>query len=375
MNLNAPFVIVGAGFYGSVIAERIANVLKKKVIIIEKRDHIGGNSWSEIDPETGIEIHKYGSHIFHTNNKRVWEYLNQFSSFNNYKHKVISNYKNENYFMPINLLTINKFFNKDFSENEARDFISNKKASAEVDNFEEKGISEIGSELYEAFFKNYTEKQWQTDAKELPASTFSRLPIRFTEDTNYFDDAYQGIPIAGYSEIFKKMLSNELIDIRLKTDFFEVKHHIPASSFVIYTGPIDKFFEYKYGELGWRTLDFKIRREGIFDYQSNAVVNFPEKKVPFTRIHEFKHYHPERDYLKINKSILYEEYSRFATKEDTPYYPINTKADLEKLKLYENEALKLSNVHFGGRLGMYKYFDMHHVIAFALKFFEEELIK
>ena len=375
MNFDAPFIIVGAGFYGSVLAERIANVLNKKVIIIEKRNHIGGNSWSEIDPETGIEIHKYGSHIFHTNNKKVWDYINQFSSFNEYRHKVISKVNDIEYNVPVNLVTINKFFNKNFNEQEAREFINSKKKVGDFDNFEDKGISEIGAELYEAFFKGYTEKQWQTDAKKLPASTFARLPVRFNENIDYFDDPFQGIPVTGYGEIFRKMLAHQLIDIRLETDFFEVKNFIPKQALIIYTGPIDKFFDYKFGELGWRTLDFKVRVENTNDYQSTTVVNYPEKKYPFTRIHEFKHYHPERNYLSINKTILFEEYSRFATVNDTPYYPINTKEDLEKLKLYESEAKKLKNVHFGGRLGMYKYFDMHHVIAFALKFFEEELQK
>jgi UDP-galactopyranose mutase len=374
MDLNCRYVIVGAGFYGAVLAERIANVLGEKVLIIEQRNHIGGNSFSEINPETGIEVHKYGSHIFHTNNKKVWDYINQFSGFNQYRHIVLSSFQGELYNMPINLKTINQFFKKNFNQTAAQTFLESLRLQTKEDSFEAKALSSVGKELYEAFFQGYTHKQWNTDPKLLPASTFSRLPVRYNENIAYFDDPYQGIPLLGYSKIFEKMLSHPLIDVKLGVDFFEIKNQIPASSKIIYSGPIDRYFNFSEGVLGWRTLDFEVEIIEKGDFQGTTVVNYPEVSVPFTRIHEFKHYHPERVH-RNDRTVIFKEFSRFATKGDTPYYPINTPQDQEMFKRYETLAQNEKNVIFGGRLGSYKYFDMHHVIAMALKTFEESFQK
>jgi UDP-galactopyranose mutase len=370
MDLNAKYIIVGAGFFGAVMAERIANVLGEKVLILEQRNHIGGNSFSEINQATGIEVHKYGSHIFHTNNKKVWDYINQFSGFNNYRHKVLSSYRHELYNMPINLKTINQFFKKQLNETEAKRFLDSLKLATAEDSFEAKALSSVGKELYEAFFQGYTHKQWNTDPKLLPASTFSRLPVRYNENIDYFDDPYQGIPLLGYGKIFEKMLTHPLIEIQLGVDFFDVKNKIPSTSTVIYSGPIDRYFNFSEGVLGWRTLDFQEEVIQKGDFQGTTVVNYPEASIPFTRIHEFKHYHPERSH-RTDCTVIFKEFSRFAERGDTPYYPINTPVDQEKFKRYEALAQNEKNVIFGGRLGSYKYFDMHHVIAMALKTFEE----
>jgi UDP-galactopyranose mutase len=370
MDLNAKYIIVGAGFFGAVMAERIANVLGEKVLILEQRNHIGGNSFSEINQATGIEVHKYGSHIFHTNNKKVWDYINQFSGFNNYRHKVLSSYRGELYNMPINLKTINQFFKKQLNETEAKSFLDSLKLVTAEDSFEAKALSSVGKELYEAFFQGYTHKQWNTDPKLLPASTFSRLPVRYNENIDYFDDPYQGIPLLGYGKIFEKMLTHPLIEIQLGVDFFDVKNKIPSTSTVIYSGPIDRYFNFSEGVLGWRTLDFQEEVIHKGDFQGTTVVNYPEASIPFTRIHEFKHYHPERSH-RTDCTVIFKEFSRFAERGDTPYYPINTPVDQEKFKRYEALAQNEKNVIFGGRLGSYKYFDMHHVIAMALKTFEE----
>ncbi|MFZ4712603.1 MAG: UDP-galactopyranose mutase [Bacteriovoracaceae bacterium] len=374
MDIACRYIVVGAGFYGAVMAERIANVLGEKVLVLEQRAHIGGNSYSETHIPTGIEVHKYGSHIFHTPNKKVWDYINRFSGFNQYRHKVWSSYQSELYSMPVNLLTLKKFFKKDLDEESAKCFLLSLQKSTSEDSFEAKALSSIGSELYEAFFRGYTKKQWNTDPRLLPSSTFSRLPVRYNSNTDYFDDPYQGIPLEGYSNIFKKMLSHPLIEVRLGVDFFAVKDQIPKDSLVIYSGPIDRYFKYTEGVLGWRTLDFQEEIIERGDFQGTTVVNYPEEKIPYTRIHEFRHYHPERNY-RNDRSVIYKEYSRTALEKDTPYYPINTALDQEMYKKYEKLSLNEKNVIFGGRLGSYKYFDMHHVIAMALKTFEERFGK
>lgn len=375
MDLNCKYIVVGAGFFGAVIAERIANVLNEKVLVIDKRNHIGGNSYSEVNPETGIEVHKYGSHIFHTNNKEVWDYLNRFSGFNHYKHKVITNYQGKLYPMPVNRQTINQFYGLNLTENEVFPFLEKealKEKVHSIDNFEEKAISQVGRKLYEAFFRGYTLKQWQTDPKLLPASTFNRLPVRNNDNDYYFDDPYQGIPLLGYGEIFKKMLKHPNIEIKLSTDFFDIKEKIPKNSTVIYSGPIDHYFNFEFGELGWRTLDFQQEIISNDSFQGTTVVNYAEEKIPFTRIHEFKFYHPERTH-QSNKTIIFKEFSRTAKRQDTPYYPINTAEDKKRFELYEAKMKAEKNVIFGGRLGQYKYFDMHHVIALALKTFESKI--
>lgn len=369
------YYIIGAGFFGSVLAERIASQKKEKVLIIDKRNHIGGNCYSEFDKETGIEAHKYGSHIFHTDNMKVWGYMSNFMPLNHYRHHVLTKYQNHVYQMPINLSTINRFYNLNLKPYEVKSFMENeirKENIKDPQNLEEKAISLIGKPLYEAFIKGYTLKQWETDPKKLPADIITRIPVRFNYNSEYFDDPIQGLPIEGYESIFTKLLCNENIEIKLNTDFFDIKDKIPKSSYVIYTGPIDKFFSYKYGKLGWRTIDFKREVVEMDDFQGTPVMNYADETIPYTRIHEFKHLHPERTYT-FGKTIIDREYSRFSKENDEPYYPINTREDKERLEQYQTE--KIENIFFGGRLGTYKYYDMDDVMESALNFFENVIKK
>jgi len=363
-------VVVGAGFFGATFAN-LAALDGKKVFLIEKRNHIGGNSYSEINKETGIEIHKYGSHLFHTSNEKVWKYLNQFSAFNDYQHHVWTKHLNIYYSLPINLDTINRFFKTNYSPEEAKVFIKNKiQVDQEIYNFEDKAISLIGRELYEAFIKNYTKKQWQLDPKELPEETISRLPVRYNYNSRYFSDKYEGLPVEGYTKIFEKMLDHKNIEVKLETDFFNIKDNLDHKSKIIYTGPIDRYFNFEFGLLGWRTLDFDTEVLSIDDFQGTSVMNYSDLDVEYTRIHEFKHLHPEREYIK-NKTIIMKEYSRFADKNDEPYYPINSKNDREKLSNYRELIRKENNTIFGGRLGSYQYLDMHMAIASAFSKYSE----
>lgn len=370
---QTDIVIVGSGFFGSTIAERMATQYQKRVLILEKRDHIGGNCFSTHDSETGIEYHKYGPHIFHTSNEATWRYITQFTEFNTYRHRVYTQYKNKTYSMPINLGTINAFYDQNFSPEEADAFLKKEIESYKIDspkNFEEKGITLIGKPLYEAFIRGYTLKQWQTDPKQLPASIINRLPVRLNYNNDYFDDTYQGIPVKGYTAIFETMLDHPLIHVSLEADFFDLKAMIPESTPVVYTGPLDRYFNYKHGTLGWRTVEFEKRIENVNDFFGNAVMNFADEEMPYTRAHEFKHYHPERDYT-TDKTLLFYETSREASEHDDPYYPINAPDDAKKLERYQNEAKAVKNTFFGGRLGNYKYWDMHHTIASALHMVEK----
>jgi len=371
--LEYDLIVVGSGFFGSTIARLVADSTHKRILIIERRFHPGGNSWSKTDPETGIEFHAYGSHLFHTSNERVWKFVNRFSSFNNYKHQVFALYSNKFFPIPINLLTLYQFFGKQFSPETAREFLQSHSASqANHDSFESAAISSIGPELYEAFFRGYTHKQWQTDPKNLPRETFSRIPVRLNFDMNYFSDKYEGLPTLGYGQLFDNLLDHHNIDICLNTDYFELKGEIPNSTTIVYTGPLDRYFNYEHGELGWRTLDFEVERLKVNDYQGNAVVNYPDTAVPFTRIHEFKHLHPERSYSS-EKTLIMKEFSRRAERADEPYYPINSLEDRLRLENYRKMMSAEENVIFGGRLGTYKYLDMHMAIASALTTFETKL--
>ena len=370
------FVIVGSGFYGTVFAERIANVLKQPVIVLERRSHLGGNSYSEHDPQTGIEYHRYGSHLFHTSSEEVWSYINQFSKFTNYRHRVLTRHGGRMFTMPINLMTLNNFFNVDLKPQEAGAFIAEQAASEPYPNpanFEEKAISLIGRPLYEAFIKGYTAKQWETDPKLLPAEVISRLPVRFNFNDFYFNDIYEGLPVDGYYAIFERMLANDLIKTVTDCDFFDVRNELNPEAVVIYTGAVDRYFDYCFGPLSWRTLDFEIERFAMDDYQGASVVNYPDVDVSFTRIHEFKHLHPERSNAK-GQTLVMKEYSRFAEVGDEPYYPVNTPADKKIYDQYAARAASESKVIFGGRLGTYRYLDMHQAIGAALKAFERELM-
>ena len=369
------YIVVGSGFFGATIAERIVCDLQQPVLVLEAREHVGGNSYSEIDKATGIEIHRYGSHIFHTRNKSVWDYVNRFSPFNHYRHQVLTRWGDQIFFMPINLDTINRFYQRNFTPAEARNFLESEAGREGIlvpANFEEKAVSQIGRPLYEAFIRGYTRKQWGVSPTELPESIINRLPIRTNYAVNYFDDPYQGIPTVGYGELFAKMLSSPLIDLRLRTDYFAVRPEIPASATVIFSGAIDKFFGYQFGELSWRGLRFETEIHDVDDFQGTAVMNYADEKVPFTRIHEFKHYHPERRH-EVGKTLLCKEYPDSFVKGDDPFYPVNTIEDALKLKQYREAAKSLPNVIFGGRLGAYRYFDMDQVIAEALALYETRI--
>ena len=367
---NSKIVIVGSGFYGATIAEKITSELGQEVTILESRNHVGGNAHSFEDEETGIEIHKYGSHLFHTSNKKIWDYINQFDSFNEYRHSVWANAQGKTFSMPINLATLNSVFAKSLSPDQAKKLIADEavKLDHEVESLEDFAISKIGKRLYELLIKGYTWKQWETDPKLLPAATISRLPIRFNFNTRYFSDTYEGLPIGGYRTVFQNMLKSELIDLRLETDFFDVRSEIAPESLLIYTGAIDKYFDYSMGQLSWRTLDFEFEKKEIDDFQGCAVMNYADIEVPYTRIHEFKHLHPERK--SSNKTIVAKEFSRKAGIEDEPYYPINTPEDRDMLESYRTLTKIENNVIFGGRLGTYQYLDMHMAIGAALSDFE-----
>jgi len=365
--MKTDFLIIGTGFYGAVIGERISKILNKKVLFLEKRNHIGGNCYSEVDNSTKIEYHKYGSHIFHTSNQKVWDYINLFTTFNNYKHQVLTSHKNKVYQMPINLETINSFFKKNLSPSEAEKFIKSeakKEGIKNQKNFEEKAKSIIGRKLYNAFIKNYTEKQWGISPKNLPASIFNRLPIKFSYQEDYFNHClYQGIPTNGYTEIFKKLLSSKNIKIKLNTDYFNLKDKIKVKYLTIYTGPVDKFFDYKHGKLAWRSVKFKNKIINKNDFQGTSVMNYADKKNKFTRIHEPKHLHLERKYTS-NKSLIIEEYA--LNDPLNPYYPINNSENRIILQKYKSDIKKTRNVVFGGRLADYAYYDMDMTISAAL---------
>ncbi|WCZ33359.1 UDP-galactopyranose mutase [Corynebacterium massiliense] len=374
-------IVVGTGFFGLTIAERAARELDKKVLMIERRSHLGGNAYSEIEPETGIEVHKYGAHLFHTSNKRVWDYVNRFTDFTDYQHRVFAMHDGTAYQFPMGLGLINQFFGKYYSPDEAKELIEKQregKDPAEAENLEEKGIALIGKPLYEAFVKHYTAKQWQTDPKDLPASIISRLPVRYTFNNRYFNDTYEGLPVDGYAAWLENMAADDRIEVRLDTDWFDVRDELRAQSPdapVVYTGPLDRYFDFAEGDLGWRTLDFDLEVKDTGDFQGTPVMNYNDPDVDYTRIHEFRHFHPERDY-QTDKTVIMKEYSRFAEKGDEPYYPINTPEDRDRLKAYRERAAKEARenkVLFGGRLGTYQYLDMHMAIGAALSMFDNKI--
>ncbi len=372
-------VVVGSGFFGLTIAERCANDLGLKVLVLERRHHLGGNAYSEAEPETGIEVHVYGAHLFHTSNKRVWDYVNRFTTFTNYQHRVFAKYQGSVYSFPMNLALINQFFGRSHTPAEARALIAEQAseiATEDATNLEEKAISLIGRPLYEAFVKGYTAKQWQTDPTELSADIITRLPVRYTFDNRYFSDTYEGLPTDGYTAWLTKMADHPNIEVRLNTNFFDVAEEFKGKVPIVYTGPVDEYFNNSEGRLSWRTVDLEPSVVEVDDFQGTSVMNYNDADVPFTRIHEFKHFHPERTYLP-GKTVIVHEYSRFAEEGDEPYYPINTPADREKLKKYRELAAAEAaqhNVLFGGRLGTYQYLDMHMAIGSALSMFDNKLM-
>jgi UDP-galactopyranose mutase len=374
--VNADLVVVGSGFFGLTIAERCAADLGLRVLVLERRNHVGGNAYSEPDPETGIEVHRYGAHLFHTSNARVWEYANRFTAFTGYQHRVFSTYKGRVYPLPINLGTICEYFGKALSPDQARALIGEQAAELSSDrpaNLEEKAISLIGRPLYEAFIRGYTYKQWQTDPLDLPPEIIARLPVRYTFDNRYFNDTFEGLPAQGYTAWLSRMAEHQNIDVRLNTDFEAMRSDLVGQVPVVYTGPLDAYFGYAAGDLGWRTLDFELEVLQSADFQGTSVMNYADQDVPFTRIIEFRHFHPERDWYPQDKTVIMREYSRFAGRGDEPYYPINTAQDRARLLTYREMAAAEQGVFFGGRLGTYQYLDMHMAIGSALSMYETRL--
>jgi len=374
--VNVDLVVVGSGFFGLTIAERCATQLGRKVLVLDRRNHIGGNAYSAPDPETGIEVHQYGAHLFHTSNKRVWDYVNQFTAFTGYQHRVFTIFKDRVYPMPVNLATICEYFGRYMTPDEARALVAEQADEIDSDkaeNFEEKGISLVGRPLYEAFFRGYTAKQWQTDPTNLPAAIVSRLPVRYNFNNRYFSDTYEGLPVDGYTAWLENMADHPNIEVRLESDFFDLRDDILGNVPVVYTGPVDAYFDNQAGELSWRTLDFELEVKNVGDFQGTPVMNYAAEDVPYTRIHEFRHFHPERDWYPKDRTVIMREFSRFAEKGDEPYYPINTAEDREKLLAYRDLARAEPDVLFGGRLGTYKYLDMHMAIGSALTMFENKL--
>ena len=376
--MTYDLIVVGSGFFGLTVAEQAASELGKRVLVVEKRNHIGGNAYSEKEPETGIEVHKYGAHLFHTSNERVWEYVNRFTSFTDYQHRVFAMHDGTAYQFPMGLGLINQFFGKYYSPDEARKLIEQQREGrdpADATNLEERGIALIGKPLYEAFVKHYTAKQWQTDPTELPPEIISRLPVRYTFNNRYFNDKYEGLPVDGYAAWLENMADHELIDVRLDTDWFDIRDEFEGVP-VVYTGPLDRYFDYAEGHLGWRTLDFEQEVLDTGDFQGTSVMNYNDADVPYTRIHEFRHFHPERSEYPTDKTVIVKEYSRFATDDDEVYYPINTPEDRAKLLKYRElaaEESRKNSVLFGGRLGTYQYLDMHMAIGAALSLFDNHL--
>jgi UDP-galactopyranose mutase len=374
--VNTDLVVVGSGFFGLTIAERCANDLGLRVLVLERRSHIGGNAYTEAEPQTGIEIHRYGAHLFHTSNTKVWEYANRFTAFTSYQHRVFTIYKGRVYPMPINLGTMCEYFGTALTPDQARALVAEQSAEVEqgrAANLEQKAISLIGRPLYEAFYRGYTYKQWQTDLRELPAEIITRLPVRYTFNNRYFSDTYEGLPVDGYTAWLERMADHPHIEVRLDTDFSGMRADLAGNVPVVYTGPLDAYFGYAEGELGWRTLDFDLEVVDTGDFQGTPVMNYADEDVPYTRIHEFRHFYPERDWYPDDRTVIMREYSRLAGRGDEPYYPINTASDRARLLAYRQMAEREPGVLFGGRLGTYKYLDMHMAIGSALSMFEGRL--
>lgn len=365
--MKYDYLVVGAGLYGAVFAYE-AKKKGKTCLVIDKRDHIAGNIYCE--NVSGINVHKYGAHIFHTSDKEIWEYVNQFAEFNNYINSPVARYKNELYNLPFNMNTFSKMWNI-ATPQEAKDIIASQIADlniTEPKNLEEQALSLVGKDVYEKLIKGYTEKQWGRDCKDLPSFIIKRLPLRFIYDNNYFNDRYQGIPIGGYTKIVEKMLDD--IEVRLNTNYLDNREEFDAmADKIVYTGMIDQFYDYKLGVLEYRSVRFETEELPMENYQGNAVVNYTEREVPYTRIIEHKHF----EFGKQPTTIISREYSSEWKKGDEPYYPVNNDKNNALYQQYKELADKEHKVIFGGRLGGYKYYDMDKVIAAALEMCEKEL--
>lgn len=351
------FLIVGSGLFGSVCARELTD-LGYKCLVIEKREHIGGNCYTE--KIEGINVHKYGAHIFHTSNEEVWEYVNKFIKFNSYKHHVLANCKNKIYSLPFNMFTFNQLWGVN-TPSEAINIIENQKFKGTPTNLEEQAKSLVGNEIYEKLIRGYTYKQWMKEPKELPSFIIKRLPVRFNYDNNYFFDKYQGIPENGYTELFEKLLDG--IEVLLETDYLKNRSYFDSlSEKIIYTGPIDKFYNYKFGYLEYRPLNFEHVVLNTPNYQGWSVINFSDIEIPYTRIIEHKHF----ENSVSEKTVITKEYPVEWKKDSEPYYPINDVKNKKILEKYLQEHVNNPNIFFGGRLAEYKYMDMHQVIESAL---------
>lgn len=358
--MKYDYLIVGAGLYGSIFAYE-ATKRGKKCLVIDKRHHVGGNIYTEsID---NINVHKYGAHIFHTSNKKVWDYINQFAEFNNFINSPVAVYRDELYNLPFNMNTFNKLWGV-ITPEQAKAKIQEQIDElniGEINNLEEQALSLVGTDVYEKLIKGYTEKQWGRDAKELPSFIIKRLPLRLTYNNNYFNDKYQGIPIGGYTKIVEKLL--EGIEVKLNTDFFkEYRDFEKIADKLVFTGMIDEYFDYKFGILEYRSLRFEHERKDCINYQGSAVVNYTEKEIPYTRIIEHKHF----EFGTQESTVITREYPKDWSKGDEPYYPINNDINNNLFEQYKELASKHKNIIFGGRLGDYKYYDMDKVIEAAL---------
>jgi UDP-galactopyranose mutase len=359
------YVIVGAGFFGATFA-RLATDAGKKCLVIDKRNHIGGNVYSEnVD---GIEVHKYGPHIFHTNDERIWQFINRFTKFNNYIHTPKALAKGKVYSLPFNMHTFSELWGCT-TPSQALEIINSQRFQGEPANLKEQALSLVGKDIYNLLISNYTLKQWRKDPIDLPAFIIKRLPLRFTFDNNYFNDKYQGIPIDGYTQIFKNMLDG--IEVRLDTDYFEnTKYFKEISKKIVYTGKIDEFFDYKYGELEYRSLEFMHEVHTIDNYQGVSQMNYCDLDVPWTRIVEHKHFTG----VKTTHTIITKEIPTVWDKNQIPCYPVNDTINQIRYQKYRDEADEHNNVIFGGRLADYKYYDMHQVIGSALASAGKELL-
>ena len=360
------YLIVGAGLYGAVFAHEAAK-RGKRCLVIDKRSHAGGNIYTE--EVEGIQVHRYGAHIFHTNSQEIWKYVNQFADFNRYTNSPIANYKGEIYNLPFNMNTFNKLWGV-ITPEQAKDRIARQREAAGVKNptnLEEQAISLVGSDIYEKLVKGYTEKQWGRSARDLPAFIIKRLPVRFTYDNNYFNDRYQGIPVGGYTQIVEKMLQDS--EVRLNANYFERREEWKqCASKIVFTGMIDEYFEFRRGVLEYRSLRFEQETLDVENYQGNAVVNYTDAETPYTRIIEHKHF----EFGSQPRTVITREYSQEWKPGDEPYYPVNNDRNNELYQRYRDLAEQEKNVIFGGRLGMYRYFDMHQVIGSALDAVKKE---
>lgn len=354
MQNDKKVIVAGAGIWGATVARVLAEK-GFRVNVVEKRDVVGGNVRSEIDEATGIEIHKYGSHIFHTHIPEVWDFVRRFTEFNGYQHKVLARYKDKTYFLPLGLALINKFFSVELTPGEVKDFMADEKRSGA---------------LFDAFFRGYTSKQWGKAPEEIDPSIIRRVPVRDNYDVNYFSDTNQGIPLAGYNAFFERLLDHPSITVETGREFTLDDLALAAKEDVrvFYSGPIDKLFGYRFGALPWRSLKFETETLPVRDYQGTSVVNYTEAEVPWTRIHEFKHYHPEeKDVMAAQSTVIMREYPSDWKVGDEPYYPVNSPQSAELLEKYRALASGFENLTIGGRLGEYKYYDMDQSVAKALE--------